>query len=64
MRSRELWTLEVHDMLEANVASLRLFVPWWLKNKGKRGQKLLTIDDLCEMGNSFPKALNGKGQAD
>ena len=63
MRTRDLWTLEVHDMLEANVNSLKLFVPWWLKNKGKRGQKLLTVDDLVEMSNSFPKAAGGKGQA-
>jgi len=62
MRVRDVWTLEAHDMLEANIGSIRLFVNWWIKNKSsRRGKKVLQLEDLMDMANSFPRAASGKG---
>jgi hypothetical protein len=32
MRIRDIWTLEVHDLLEANQHNIKKFLDWWIKN--------------------------------
>ena len=31
MRQREVWTLEVHDVLEYNQKDIIAFLNWWIK---------------------------------
>jgi hypothetical protein len=56
MRKRDIWTLEVHDVLEANQTSIRLFMEWYIKTKSrKQGRKAMNLDDIHEMMQSVPK---------
>ena len=52
MRNREIWTLEVHDVLEANQKSLKYFMEWYIKTKSsKKGRKMVNLDDIYEIMN-------------
>mmetsp|Transcript_911 Transcript_911/g.1115 ORF Transcript_911/g.1115 Transcript_911/m.1115 type:complete len:246 (+) Transcript_911:821-1558(+) len=59
MRARDIWTLEVHDVLEANQAGIRQFMEWYIKTKSsKKGRKIVNLDDIYEMMGSIPKGAN------
>lgn len=56
MRSRDIWTLEVHDVLEANQSGIQQFYAWWIKKKSsKHGRKLMHLDDMHEQMAMIPK---------
>lgn len=62
MRIREIWTLEVHDILEANQHSIKKFLEWWIKTiSSKNFGKQMSFDEAKLMTNMYPKAKNGKG---
>lgn len=46
MRIKEIWTLEVHDMLEANQHNIRKFLEWWIKTiSSKNFSKQMTFEE-------------------
>ena len=50
LRETNIWTLEVHDVLEANQASLKTFYDWWIKNfSSKKARKFLHFDEAWFM---------------
>jgi len=56
IRSRDIWTLEVHDVLEANQDGIKKFVEWWIQTySSKEGRKVLQLKDIKEMFAMVPR---------
>ena len=55
-----MWTLEVHDVLEANQFMVKQFLAWYIKTKcAKQGRKFVSFEDVIEdMMKSVPKGYS------
>ena len=59
MRKSEIWTLEVHDVLEANQYMIKNFMQWYIKTKCiKKGGLEKAWDAFVP--NMAPKTQNGR----
>lgn len=47
LRRGEIWTLDVHDVLEANQYMIKNFIKWWIANVSKKqGRKMIYLDEI------------------
>lgn len=60
LRRNDIWTLEVHDVLEANKESIRTFMNWWIKKRSqaKSGKKALWLEDIRQQMATVPKLID------
>ena len=60
LRRNDIWTLEVHDVLEANKESIRTFMNWWIKKRSqaKSGKKALWLEDIRQQMTTVPKLID------
>lgn len=62
MRERDIWTLEVHDILEANKDQLRVLLNWWVREISmKNGRKAIHFEEVQDMLGMYPRALQENG---
>lgn len=59
MRKHLIWTLEVHDVLEANQYMIKNFMQWYIKTRCvKKGRKVINLDDIKEMILQVPRGYS------